>query len=228
MIIKQFGTETEKIYFYVPNHTISGREVASHKYLILKHDPKVIPSGLFTVIYEHNKPMYLDTAKNIPTVIYTKPYLDDFPSELMGVSFLNEQYSFTVISPGGGMGVHDVRTFDLTDDLGLFPASGLSTSGFLDRYVGVAGGHLGAVMFNSTFDREGGAFVPYTTIASGNITHLDFTNNDPDPYIFVSASGIGASGIFMQRDKASFGWHDYSATLPSGVPISIIRADDRM
>jgi len=227
MLINQ-GTDTSTMYFYIPRFTVSGREVSSSKYLILNHDSTILPSGLFIKIYNHNKPMYLDTAKNIPTVIYTKPYLDDFPSELMGVSFLNEQYSFTVISPGGGMGVHDVRTFDLTDDLGLFPASGLSTSGFLDRYVGVAGGHLGAVMFNSTFDREGGAFVPYTTIASGNITHLDFTNNDPDPYIFVSASGIGASGIFMQRDKASFGWHDYSATLPSGVPISIIRADDRM
>jgi hypothetical protein len=225
-------------YWFLPRVPIEYEQEIHHNYMVLYHDPLItisggtLPSGVsvgqFDIIYHHNKPIYLDTAKNVPTVIYTKPYLDDYPSELVGVSFLNELNSFTVISPGGGMGVHDVRTFDLTDDLGLFPASGLSASGFLDRYVGVAGGHVGAVMFNSTFDREGGMFVPYAVIASGNFTHLDFTNNDPDPYIFVSASGISSSGIFLQRDKASSIWHDYSATLPSGVPITIIRADDRM
>jgi len=234
----QAGTEVSRIYWFMPRQPIEYEQEIHHNYMVLYHDPLItisggtLPSGVsvgqFDIIYHHNKPIYLDTAKNVPTVIYTKPYLDDYPSELVGVSFLNELNSFTVISPGGGMGVHDVRTFDLTDDLGLFPASGLSASGFLDRYVGVAGGHVGAVMFNSTFDREGGMFVPYAVIASGNFTHLDFTNNDPDPYIFVSASGISSSGIFLQRDKASSIWHDYSATLPSGVPITIIRADDRM
>jgi hypothetical protein len=209
-------------YYIVP----SGELVNMSKYVVLRHDPKVLPSGIFTIILEGGGPFYVDTSKNIPTVVYAKPYVDDYPSAYIGRSFLNEYGSFTIISPGGGMGVHDARVFDLLDESGVFPASGV-TNGILDRYIGVAGGHLGAVMFNSGLTNNGGMFVPSTVIASGNFTHLDFTNNDPDPYIFVSTSGISTSGRFFQRDKETSLWHDCSATLPSGI-ITIIRADDRM
>lgn len=207
---------------------ISDRIRGTGRYNILFHDPKATASGLFTIIYEDSLPLYLDTSKNIPTIFYHKPYADDFPSSTMGRSFLNELGSFEVISPGGGMGTHDVRVFDLTDPLGFLPASGITASGFLDRFAGVAGGHLGLVMYNSSFDREGGAFVPYMQIASGNITHVDFTNNNPNPYMFVCASGTSnASGRFMQYNPNESMWFDCSATLPSGM-ITIIRADDRM
>lgn len=210
-------------YFYNP--TASGY-IETPRYLLLFNNPTITSSGSFNEILEMGGPYYVDTSKNVPTVIYAKPYVDDNPSAYMGRSFTNEYGSFTLISPGGGMGTHDVRTFDLYDEFGVFPASGVA-SGILDRYIGVAGGHLGAVMFNSGLTNNGGMFVPYTTIASGNFTHLDFTNNDPDPYIFVSTSGISTSGRFFQRDKESILWNDYSSTLPSGV-ITIIRADDRM
>lgn len=208
-------------YFYEPSGATL--ETSTHNYQILFHNPNITPSGQFTVIYEYGMPMYIDTAKNVPTVIYTKPALDDYPSAMIARSFLNEWNSFDRRSPGGGMGVHDVRAFDLSDPLGYFPVSGVA-SGFLDRFIGIAGGHVGAVMLNSELD----PYEDYAVICSGNFTHLDFTNNDPDPYIFVSTSGTATtSGRFLQKNTQSYVWNDYSVGLPSGV-ITIIRADDRM
>lgn len=212
-----------KIWIRVPVNIVeSGKQSLQSRYALLRHDPKILPSGLFTIICEDYSPMYVDTSKNIPTVFYHKPYLDDYPSSNMGRSYLNEPGSFKYLSPGGGTGSHDVRVFDLDNSAGMFPASGYSTSGFLNRYIGVAGGKKGLLMYSSDFD----SYYP-TIIMSGAFTHLEFTNNDPDPYMFVSSSGISTSGRFYQRDKESILWNDYSVTLPSGV-ITIIRADDRM
>lgn len=207
-------------FFYTP--TPASGFTTYPRYMVLKHDPEIIPSGSFTILIEGGGPFYVDTSKNIPTVTYAKPYVDDDPSAYLGRSFLNEYGSFTLISPGGGMGIHDARMFDLDNTLGTFPASGVSSSGFLDRYIGVAGGRKGLVMFNSALENNN-----YTVILSGVFTHLDFTNNDPDPYIFTSTSGISISGRFFQRNPEELIWNDYSSTLPSGV-ITIIRADDRM
>ena len=229
----QAGTEVSRIYWFMPRQPIEYEQEIHHNYMVLYHDPLItisgetLPSGLstgqFDIIYHSSHPMYLDTAKNIPTVVYVKPNYDDNPSSFIGRSFLNEADSFEIISPG--YGVHDTRVFDLSDPYGYFPVSGVA-SGFLDRFIGVAGGHEGVRMYNSSF--EEGMFTPSDVICSGNFTHLDFTNNDPDPYIFVSTSGtVTVSGRFLQKNTQSYLWNDYSVGLPSGV-ITIIRADDRM
>ena len=230
-IVTPYTSAIAKIWMRVPVNIVeSGKENLQSRYLLLRHDPEVVPSGLFTVIRESTIPMYVDTSKSIPTTFYSKPHLDDYSSSVMGTSFLNEEGSFTIVSPGGGMGTHDTRVFDLDNIGGMFPVSGYMTSGFLDRYVGVAGGKKGLIMYPADLG-GGGIYNPnlYTIIFSGAFTHLDFTNNDPDPYMFVCTSGTSSgSGVFYQRDKESLFWHDYSSTLPSGVFITIIRADDRM
>ncbi len=193
----------------------------TYKGQILFHNPTIEPSGLFNIIYEGTTSLQVDTSRNIPTVIYSLPEgLPGSASAHLGASFLNELNSFIVIYPS--VPIHDVREFDLSGPLGSFPASGVA-SGFLSRYIGVAGGHKGLLMFESELPNS-----DYTLLHSGAYIHLDFTNTFEDPYIFASSSGTGvASGRFEQRNTEEFWWHDYSATLPSGM-ITIIRADDRM
>jgi len=201
-------------------------------------------SGEFTVIYTGNNPIYVEAGKGTPTVIYKHPALSDlypsgtpgdfeFPSPLIGASYLNEIDTFEKIYPA--CPVYDARVFDLSSDGSDF----LSASGgefipsSLDRYIGVAGGKKGVLMFDSLFEERG-----YSTIerfgetGSGVVTHVDFTNNHTKPYVFccldgAASSGIAASGRFYQRDDDSMLFEDHSVNIP-GSPITIIRADDRM
>lgn len=219
------GTDSTVVYYYYPLG--SGiRETPMNKYLILLHNPTT-PSGQFDIIHTSAVPLMVDTSKNLPTVFYDIPQSGgiEINSLYLGSSFLNELDSFTEIYPAAP--VHDARTFDVSDAFGTFPVSG-ADMGFLGRFIGVAGGNKGLLMYNSELQTD-----EYQTIFSGGcFTHLDFTNNDPDPYMFVCASGVSASGVsasgrFYQRNTGEFIWNDYSSTLPAS-EISIIRADDRM
>jgi len=214
IVVKEQDPST--IYFYIPTFIESGRSRIEDTYLILNHIPA---SGRFDVIYKNSSPLMIDTSKNIPTVIYQQSTHDDV-SNFMARSFLNEDGSFKPIYPMAP--VYDARTFDLSGDLSFFPASGIASGVLLDRYVGVAAGNYGLLMYNSEFANNA-----HTLLYSGAFTHLDFTNTYPDPYMFVCTSGISTSGRFFQRDTEEIFWNDYSSTLPSG-EITIVRADDRM
>lgn len=238
------GSYTSTINFYIPIMLESGRLIEQTMYLVLKHSPTVsgelLPSGQFDVIYKSSHPLFVDTSKSIPTVLYDLPRgfmppgsgisgsggmsFTTNSSTRLAASYLNEMGSFTTIYPNSP--IFDAKSFDIAGPLDFFPASGVP-SGILGRYIGVAGGFRGLIMYNT--DPLTNAYTPISTVISGSFIHLDFTNNFPDPYMFVSTSGIIAgSGRFLQRDSEEILWHDYSATLPSGVMITIIRADDRM
>lgn len=189
------------------------------KYEVLYHQPKIEPSGLFTTIKEGYGKNYVDTSKNLPTVVYERPYISDVGVGHMDKSWTNELNSFDTIITDAS--IYDVRIFD-------YSASGsplFTPTGLLSRYIGVAGGKKGLLYYNS----ESIGSAQGTVLLSGAFNHLDFTNNDSDPFAFTSTSGrLAESGRFFQKDRDEFFWNDYSATLPSGYMITIIRADDRM
>jgi hypothetical protein len=221
------STYYKYVNFWYFGHPASGVYINGYpSYKILLHDPEILPSGSFNVIYEMDnlQPLYVEASKNLPTVLFDnqEDYKYDYNSSDLVDSFSNEWGSFKRISPNSN--IQDVRVFDIADPFSLFPASG-TVSGFFNRYIGVAARKKGLIMY--------GAELPdnkFKTITiSGVFTHLDFTNNDPDPCVFVSTSGITTtSGRFLQRNSEAILWNDYSFTLPSGYKITVIRADDRM
>lgn len=210
----------------------SGLWARTRKCYVLRHDI-IPPSGDFTLIYTHSDKLYVDAARGSPTVIYEYPASGAVVisgvhaggnSHLLGSSFLNEWDSFTVDNLPR-MPIFSVRAFDVIAS-GEFPPmeSGVVGS-MLNRYLGIAGGYEGIRVADSTLEsQEYGTLKTFP--GSGEVTQIDFTNFEEDPYIVTSIRGAGASGFF-QRSPGSPEFVNVTSGLPSS-EIMIIRIDDKV
>jgi hypothetical protein len=121
---------------------------------------------------------------------------------------------FTEIVPT--FDTYDGRVFDVQVPDSFIIASGVVPSGL--RYFGVVtGDYLKAYPIDLLSDS--------ITVAtfSGEVNHLETTNNTVNPYIFVSTSGDNPT--FLQRNPLESSFVDYSIGIPSA-EITIIRCDD--
>jgi hypothetical protein len=197
-------------------------------YKVLTHNPTVV-SGEFTVIYNWDKELYLDTGRGSPTVIFDKPHSGGNPNNftsvtsVLGTTYQNTADSFTLTMPS--INIYDARLFDITDNE-FFPYSGTYPPSLLTRYIGVAGKTPELLFIDSELTSPSG-FLVITQFPSGVVTHLDFTNYVLDPYVFCSVDTPTSGQQFFQRDTEKTYFLSRSINLPE-TPITIIRVDDNV
>jgi hypothetical protein len=189
--------------------------------------------GNFEIILRTDRPTKVDTAKEVPTVVYDIPPQDGVISGDFAASVDNEEGTFyTHADPKP---VYEGRTFDLPLP-GTFPTySGQFDPSDYERYIGISNreGILASkfdlstpwvnIVTTASGVMQGGVVVSGITV-SGLITHFETSNYVPEgTYFFFTVSGAIPS--FFQKNPDDGFWIDYSAGLPAS-PITIIRVDD--
>jgi hypothetical protein len=199
---------------------------------VIRHDI-VEPSGMFTTIFVHSDPLYVDLAKGSPTAIYEYPASGGIysggvsfggNSHLLGVSWLNEWNSFETVIPQ--IPIFSIRAFDVTASGNFVPMESGVMGGMLGRYLGIAGGYEGIKKADSTLDPPSYGVIK-TFPGSGEVTQVDFSNFEEDPYIVASVRGASTSGVFFQRSPGDSIFIEVTSGLPPS-EIMIIRIDDKV
>ena len=177
--------------------------------------------GNFKIVLRTDRPMKVDTAKEVPTVVYDIP-LEDGDDSTFGASITNEEDTF--YSHADPKPVYCGRTFDLPLP-GTFPTfSGTFDPADYDRYIGISNREgILASRFDLSTPWVNMVAVASGVVISGLITQFETSNFVPEgTYFFYTVSGVTS---FFQKNPEEDFWRDYSAGLPLSA-ITIIRVDD--
>jgi hypothetical protein len=189
--------------------------------------------GVFEIVKRTEVPVKVDTAKEVPTVVYDIPQTEGANSLEFWASIVNEEGSFYTHSDPKP--VYEARTFDLLLPGSLPTYSGQFGPTDYERYIGIANREgilaskfdLSTPWVNIVTTASGivtGGVVVSGITASGLITHFETSNYVPEgTYFFFTVSGAIPS-FFQKKPEDDF-WVDYSAGLPAS-QITIIRVDD--
>jgi hypothetical protein len=178
--------------------------------------------GIFQVVLTTDKPAKVDTAQEVPTVVYDIPQEVGQISNDFAASITNEEGTFyTHADPKP---VFEGKTFSLPLP-GTFPTvSGEFNPLDYQRFIGISNSEgILASEYNLDTPWVNMVTVASGVIASGLITHFETSNFAPEgTYFFYTVSGVKS---FFQKNGDENFWRDYSIGLPDS-PITIIRVDD--
>lgn len=217
------------------NWPSSGSGIANvdtlHK--VLYHRPEIAPSGSFTILFEYKNALAVETGMGLPTVFYDPPlattgWLYHKNSTVLGASWTNSGEVPTMVP---NTYITDARLLDIFQGANFPLASGYTLpDNYFSRFLGTVDSANNTIkIFNTEYDTNKDRYSVIHFFPIGwDVTHIDFTNFFPSPYIFSSPITSSSGQQFFQRFTEEGVFYDLSTGLPVGSLITIIRADDRM
>lgn len=175
----------------------------------------------FTVITDHTYPLKVDISKETPTVVYSRTVGSGIASVLR-TSYTNAVDDFNVVTNERRIIIHEARPFSVIDEGNFYVYSGALEETGVDYIL--------AASTNDVRFIEASLAGEWNTLASFDelVSHIETTNYTMNAYFFVSLSGESDTHRFFQRNKDGISFIEYSAGLPSGSGITIIRTDDKI
>jgi hypothetical protein len=188
---------------------------------ILKYTP-LSTANKFIPLLDTGFNSTIEINKNAPIEAYHKPISGAMSSSFIYQNFTASTEDWSTITPTSA--IYDLRTCDITN-----PSTFTIEEGSIgnENKWAIFGTKGMLKMFPTSLSGESVLVQTF----EGNVSNIETTNFNGNPYLFVAVSGIvleeESGGGFFQRGQNEVEFIEQSSGLPSA-GITIIRVDDRL